>query len=154
MPWSTYDSATPDYRANVWNWQYGTPWQGDYAVRPRIDFGDGTVWNGLASRYFVTSISSVAWIPVAHLGTETENGYFLARLLPTGNVFPWERGPQHHFVTVRVEVKIAPPLPAGFPGTPTVHVAWYDPDNTVANVPAAPPAHDGHGLRDNKGGRR
>jgi len=31
----------------------------------------------------------------------------------------------------------------------TVHLVWFDPDNTVANVPSAPPANTGHGIRDN-----
>jgi hypothetical protein len=30
-----------------------------------------------------------------------------------------------------------------------VHLAWYDPNNTVANLPASPPTHSGHGTRDN-----
>ncbi len=45
-------------------------------------------------------------------------------------------------VTVR-----AAAVPEGMLGT--VHLAWYDPDNSIANVPATPPANVGHGLRDN-----
>ena len=50
---------------------------------------------------------------------------------------------------VRVNVTISPALPQGFPDTPDVHLAWYDPDNTVANVPALPPGNAGPGVRDN-----
>ncbi|MCL4192238.1 MAG: hypothetical protein KJZ87_10860 [Thermoguttaceae bacterium] len=50
---------------------------------------------------------------------------------------------------VRAKVTISPAVPPGFPDTPDVHVDWYDPDNTVANVPATAPENDGQGVRDN-----
>jgi hypothetical protein len=49
--------------------------------------------------------------------------------------------------TVRVKVELAEPVPDGMVGT--LHLAWYDPDNTLANEPSTPPAHNGHGRRDN-----
>ncbi len=49
--------------------------------------------------------------------------------------------------TVRVKVELAEPVPDGMGGT--LHMAWYDPDNTLANEPTVPPAHNGHGRRDN-----
>jgi hypothetical protein len=48
---------------------------------------------------------------------------------------------------VRVKVELAEPVPEGMVGT--LHLAWYDPDNTLGNEPAVPPAHNGHGRRDN-----
>jgi hypothetical protein len=65
MPWSTYESAGAEYRANLWNWYFGTPWQGDFAVMPRIDFGAGTVWQGSATRYFMAAIQTVEWVEAA-----------------------------------------------------------------------------------------
>jgi hypothetical protein len=47
--------------------------------------------------------------------------------------------------TVRVEVELAAPVPEGMLGS--VHLAWYDPNNTVAN--RSTPAQSGHGTRDN-----
>jgi hypothetical protein len=49
--------------------------------------------------------------------------------------------------TVRVKVELAEPVPDGMVGT--LHLAWYDPDNTLANEPDVPPAHNDHGWRDN-----
>jgi hypothetical protein len=49
--------------------------------------------------------------------------------------------------TVRVKVELAEPVPDGMVGT--LHLAWYDPDNTLGNEPAMPPAYNGHGCRDN-----
>jgi hypothetical protein len=46
-----------------------------------------------------------------------------------------------------VKVELAAGVPEGMEGT--LHLAWYDPDNTVANVPQAPPANNGQGRRDN-----
>jgi hypothetical protein len=47
--------------------------------------------------------------------------------------------------TVRVEVQLGAPVPEGMTGS--VHLAWYDPNNTVAN--RSTPAQSGHGTRDN-----
>jgi hypothetical protein len=49
--------------------------------------------------------------------------------------------------TVRVKVELAEPVPDGMVGT--LNLAWYDPDNTLGNEPSTPPAHNGHGRRDN-----
>ncbi len=49
--------------------------------------------------------------------------------------------------TVRVKVELAEPVPEGMVGT--LHLAWCDPDNTLANELDVPPAHNGHGRRDN-----
>jgi hypothetical protein len=49
--------------------------------------------------------------------------------------------------TVRVKVELTEPVPEGMVGT--LHLAWYDPDNTLGNEPSTPPAHNGHGRRDN-----
>jgi hypothetical protein len=38
-------------------------------------------------------------------------------------------------------------VPEGRVGT--LNLAWYDPDNTLASEPHMPPAHNGHGRRDN-----
>ncbi len=51
---------------------------------------------------------------------------------------------------VRVSVAVNPAVPEGFPGAADVHVAWYDPENAVANVPAVAPEDNGPRLRDNK----
>ena len=163
MPWSIYEQKDQAYREDLSNWFGGPPGGvGDFMVMPRIE---GISWQGDVERYFITALSSVQWIPVANLGTEQEvvnpgtaeeTVYSLARLqicpgCDEGSVWPQETGPDP-FVTVRVQVTINPALPADFPGTPTVHVAWYDPDNTLGNVPSQPPAINGHGLRDNKVG--
>ncbi len=70
------------------------------------------------------------------------------KLDPEGNpVEPFQ--PADHN-TVRVKVELAAGIPENMEGT--LHLAWYDPDNTLANVPAAPPAKNGHGQRDNADG--
>jgi len=48
---------------------------------------------------------------------------------------------------VRVKVELAEPVPDGMVGT--LHLAWHDPDNILGNEPSTPPAHNGHGRRDN-----
>ncbi len=49
--------------------------------------------------------------------------------------------------TVRVKVELAEAVPDGMVGT--LHLARYDPDNTLGNEPSTPPSHNGHGRRDN-----
>ena len=165
MPWSTFCTATLEYRANLSNWQPGTPWQGDLAVMPRIDFGAGTAWQGSAARYFLAAIQSVeweeaAWSRVVEIEAHNDTPAGIAKLQWAGEdnyrVYPaYQHGdpalaqPDDHS-TVRVKVTLAAPIPEGLAGT--VHLAWYDPDNTVANLPGNPPANDGHGQRDNAAG--
>ena len=47
--------------------------------------------------------------------------------------------------TVRVKVELGAAVPEGMTGT--LHLAWYDPNNTLANL--GTPETSGHGLRDN-----
>ena len=49
--------------------------------------------------------------------------------------------------TVRVKVELGAAVPEGMTGT--LHLAWYDPNDTLANVSSNPPTYMGHGARDN-----
>ncbi|MDI9446308.1 MAG: hypothetical protein QM844_19265, partial [Planctomycetota bacterium] len=73
--------------------------------------------------------------------TNGEDGYIV---YPHYKHHPEIQQPLEH-TTVRVEVQLGAPVPEGMTGS--VHLAWYDPNNTVAN--RSTPAQSGHGTRDN-----
>lgn len=123
-------------------------------MKPRVALpAPGGVWEGDVERYFTTSVAAVEWIPVDH--ATTYGNYHLAELhqSPDWPVYPLAmhglQGEIARYDAVRAKVTITPAVPAGFPDTPDVHVDWYDPDNTVANLPTQTPTNDGHGVRDN-----
>jgi len=125
----------------------------DEAGNPQV------VYNADQPRVAVTYVSLVEWDPVSwsreievtDYGTSTgvaklttgEDGYLV---YPDYAQHPVVPQPIDHN-TVRVKVELGAPVPEGMVGT--VHLVWFDPDNTVANVPSAPPANTGHGIRDN-----
>jgi len=157
-------------------WAYGTPGStGVVAINPVVTFGGQNIYfetlntavvglhetgpSTTQPRIAVTYLSLVEWEPVAwsreveieDYGTSVglakltsgEDGHLV---YPDYRQHPVIQQPIDHNV-VRVKVQLGAPVPEGMLGT--VHLAWYDPDNTVANVPAEPPANPGDGLRDN-----
>ncbi len=50
----------------------------------------------------------------------------------------WAAHPTPTHDKVRVKATISPAIPSGMTGD--IHLAWYDPINTVANVPSTPPS--------------
>lgn len=157
-------------------WAYGAPSAtGEMVVNPVVTFGGQNIYfetlntavvglhetapSTTQPRIAVTYVSLVEWEPVAwsreveieDYGTSVglakltsgEDGHLV---YPDYRQHPVIQQPIDHNV-VRVKVQLGAAVPEGMLGT--VHLAWYDPDNTVANVPAEPPANPGHGLRDN-----
>jgi len=115
-------------------------------------------------RIAVTNIESLEWEQVAWshevwiADYETSTGMARRRMdipvrhLPhDGQECPSYNHPEIlqplEHTTVRVKLELAEPVPDGMVGT--LHLAWYDPDNTLANEPDVPPSHSGHGRRDN-----
>ena len=149
---------------------------GDIPVDPIVTFGGDTLYfqtlnvahvglkhadapSAEQRQIAMTDIESLEWEEVAWSREVWIEDYQTATgmaKLTTGYdgylVYPHYR---HHpeilqpleHTTVRVKVELAEPVPEGMVGT--LHLAWYDPDNTLANEPDVPPPHNGHGRRDN-----
>jgi hypothetical protein len=171
----TFAMMTVDSSRDRWAYDM-TKSLGDIPVDPIVTFGGDTLYfqtlnvahvglkhadapSAEQRQIAMTEIESVEWEEVAWSREvwiedyQTSTG--MARLT-TGYdgylVYPHYR---HHpeilqpleHTTVRVKVELAEPVPDGMVGT--LHLAWYDPDNTLANEPDVPPSHSGHGRRDN-----
>jgi hypothetical protein len=148
---------------------------GEMVVNPVVTFGGDTIYfetfntadvglhqtgpSAAQPRIAVTYLSLVEREPAAWsreievVDYETSTG--VARLASGDDGYLVYPDYRHHPVipqpidhnVVRVKVQLGAAVPEGMLGT--VHLAWYDPDNTMANVPGTPPANVGHGLRDN-----
>ncbi len=148
-------------------WAYGTPTStGEFLVNPSVTFGGSTIYfdsintasvglkrtaepSAEQPRIAATYVKSMEWEEVAWSRevkiddyktstgmaklTNGEDGYIV---YPHYKHHPEIQQPMDH-TTVRVEVELAAPVPEGMLGS--VHLAWYDPNNTVANLPASPP---------------
>ncbi len=158
-------------------WAYGTPQNtGEFEVSPTVTFGGETLYfetlntasvglnrgdaaSAAQPRIAATYIESMEWEQVAYsreveiedYGTSTgmakltygEDGYLV---YPHERHHPEIQQPLDH-TTVRVKAELGAAVPEGMVGT--LHLAWYDPDNTLANVPTTSPTNDGYGPRDN-----
>jgi hypothetical protein len=171
----TFAMMTVDSSRDRWAYDM-TKSLGDIPVDPIVTFGGDTLYfqtlnvahvglkhadapSAEQRQIAMTDIESVEWEEVAwsrevwiqDYQTSTgmaklTTGYDGYLVYPHYRHHPEILQPLEH-TTMRVKVELAEPVPDGMVGT--LHLAWYDPDNTLGNEPAMPPAHNGRGRRDN-----
>ena len=171
--WS-FGSAQVD--ASRDRWTYANPSStGEFEVTPTVAFGGETPYfetlntasvglhreeapSAAQPRIAATYVSYMDWeaayfssietdrygtVPGAAKLTTADDGYVA---YPGYRYHPEVPEPIDHNI-VRLRVELGEAVPQGMTGT--LHLAWYDPDNTVANVPSTAPENMGNGIRDN-----
>ncbi|MEX1026806.1 MAG: hypothetical protein WD049_02190, partial [Candidatus Paceibacterota bacterium] len=160
-------NAPPSADYSNWDrWAYGTPnAQGETAINPLVTFSaldeDALLSDNAyvriktdpepdhAPRISLHTISAeyhdgLEWEPVSPAETKEVpalcQDLSFAELADTTDRPYWAVFPTTGTVdydVVEVKVRISPAIPDGMEGD--VHLAWYDPVNTIANVPSTPP---------------
>ncbi|MGM0490258.1 MAG: hypothetical protein ACQESR_26320, partial [Planctomycetota bacterium] len=163
-----FESITLDSSRD--RWTYASPGGlGETLITPTVTFGGNNIYFQTLNtasvqlhregsppydytadqpRIALTYVDSMKWEEVLY--SRTVNGLDLAQLSTGAEgyvVYPDMTAPDV-FDTIRVKVTLAEEVPKGMQGT--LHLAWFDPDNTVANVPATPDPDRGPGQRDNE----